>query len=31
VMDKNKEWYNIKLSDGKPGWVHEDYIVRELK
>lgn len=31
LMDKTKEWYNIKLSNGNPGWVHEDYIVRELK
>jgi beta-N-acetylglucosaminidase/SH3-like domain-containing protein len=31
VMDKNKKWYNIRLSNGKPGWVSKVYIVRELK
>ncbi|NHC42572.1 SH3 domain-containing protein [Bacillus sp. MM2020_1] len=31
VMDKTKKWYNIKLSNGKPGWVSGYYIERELK
>jgi uncharacterized protein YgiM (DUF1202 family) len=30
-MDKDKKWYNIRLSNGKPGWVSKYYIVRDLK
>jgi beta-N-acetylglucosaminidase len=31
VMDKDKKWYNIRLANGKPGWVSGGYIARELK
>ncbi len=31
VMDIDKKWYNIRLSNGKTGWVSKGYIVRELK
>ncbi|MBS4178180.1 SH3 domain-containing protein [Lederbergia citrea] len=31
TMDKTKKWYQIKLSNGKTGWVSAQYITRELK
>ncbi|WP_412733864.1 SH3 domain-containing protein [Heyndrickxia sporothermodurans] len=31
TMDKNKTWYQIKLSNGKTGWVSAYYIKQELK
>jgi hypothetical protein len=31
IMDKDKKWYNIRLSNGKFGWVSKLYIARELK
>ncbi|WML24860.1 SH3 domain-containing protein [Neobacillus sp. OS1-33] len=31
IMDKEKNWYNIRLSNGKFGWVSKLYIARELK
>ncbi|RFU66834.1 SH3 domain-containing protein [Bacillus sp. V59.32b] len=31
TMDSTKTWYQVKLSDGKIGWVSSKYIVRELQ
>lgn len=31
VVDSSKTWYNIKLADGRTGWVSSKYVVQELK
>jgi mannosyl-glycoprotein endo-beta-N-acetylglucosaminidase len=31
IMDGSKSWYNVKLPDGRTGWVSSLYIVQELK
>ncbi|MBS4200627.1 SH3 domain-containing protein [Bacillus sp. FJAT-49732] len=30
TMDSSKKWYQVKLSNGKTGWVSSQYITREL-
>jgi mannosyl-glycoprotein endo-beta-N-acetylglucosaminidase len=30
IMDSTKTWYKIKLANGTSGWVHSDYVYREL-
>jgi mannosyl-glycoprotein endo-beta-N-acetylglucosaminidase len=31
IMDNSKTWYNVKLADGRSGWVSAQYIYQELK
>ncbi len=31
IMDGTKSWYNVKLADGRTGWVSAQYVILELK
>ncbi|WNF22673.1 SH3 domain-containing protein [Mesobacillus jeotgali] len=31
VMNSTNTWYNVRLADGKTGWVSASYIIQELK
>jgi mannosyl-glycoprotein endo-beta-N-acetylglucosaminidase len=31
IMDGSKTWYNVKLADGRSGWVSAPYVYQELK
>lgn len=31
TMDSSKTWYNVKLTDGRIGWVSKQYIILELQ
>lgn len=31
IMEGSKTWYNVKLADGRSGWVSAQYVYQELK